>query len=102
MPALPGSLPYLRAAILIPSRLGAAGGKYPSLLRKLLFAYPKRHQIFAGRRYAKLSAWRAKSSTRAALRTVGVAQIPDDAIDPRFRRPIHRQHDLALRVSPFP
>src|SRR5262245_51716320 len=102
MPALPGSLPYLRAAILILSRLGAAGGKYPSLLRKLLFAYMKRHQIFAGRRYTKLSAWRAKSSTRgarAALRTVGVAQIPDDAIDPRFRPTIQRANDLAARVG---
>jgi hypothetical protein len=33
--------------ILILSRLVAAGGKYPSLLPKLLFAYPKRRQIFA-------------------------------------------------------
>jgi hypothetical protein len=32
----------------------------------LLFAYPKRRQIYAGRRYKKLSAWRAKSSTWGA------------------------------------
>src|SRR5262249_18049039 len=86
-------------AIFILSRLGAAGREYPRLLRKLLLAYPERHEIFAGRHCPSLSARRAKSSTRGARGPVGVAQIPHDAIDSRVRRSIHGANGFAVRIG---